>query len=210
MTDIRRVSLFSKLNPMLYKALETATAFAKLRGNAYVELVHWLHQLLKLQDNDVLRIVKRAGLNLDAVEQDLVRALDRLPHGATSISDISEHVDNAVERAWVYASLRFEATSIRGAYLLAGIVKTPGLRQVLDWVRQYVGIEFAWELRLVLKKQEARGMQLGSDHRLGWGSWLGTRLSDTDAGDMVFQPEALFSRSASAASVAAEVSSMAL
>jgi type VI secretion system protein VasG len=134
MTDIRRVSLFSKLNPMLYKALETATAFAKLRGNAYVELVHWLHQILQLQDSDLLRIVKRAGLNVDAVEQDLVRALDRLPHGATSISDISEHVDNAVERAWVYASLRFEATSIRGAYLLAGIVKTPGLRQVLSGI----------------------------------------------------------------------------
>ncbi len=134
MTDIRRVSLFSKLNPMLYKALETATAFAKLRGNAYVELVHWLHQILLLQDSDLLRIVKRAGLNLDAVEQDLVRALDRLPHGATSISDISEHVDSAVERAWVYASLRFEATSIRGAYLLAGIVKTPGLRQVLSGI----------------------------------------------------------------------------
>jgi len=134
MTDIRRVSLFSKLNPMLYKALETATAFAKLRGNAYVELVHWLHQILQLQDSDMLRIVKRAGLNLDAIEQDLVRALDRLPHGATSISDISEHVDNAVERAWVYASLRFEATSIRGAYLLAGIIKTPGLRQVLSGI----------------------------------------------------------------------------
>jgi type VI secretion system protein VasG len=134
MTDIRRVSLFSKLNPMLYKALETATAFAKLRGNAYVELVHWLHQILQLQDSDLRRIVRRAGLNLDAVEQDLVRALDRLPHGATSISDISEHVDNAVERAWVYASLRFEATSIRGAYLLAGIVKTPGLRQVLSGI----------------------------------------------------------------------------
>jgi type VI secretion system protein VasG len=134
MTDIRRVSLFSKLNPMLYKALETATAFAKLRGNAYVELVHWLHQILQLQDSDLRRIVKRAGLNLDALEQDVVRALDRLPHGATSISDISEHVDNAVERAWVYASLRFEATSIRGAYLLAGIVKTPGLRQVLSGI----------------------------------------------------------------------------
>jgi len=134
MTDIRRVSLFSKLNPMLYKALETATAFAKLRGNAYVELVHWLHQILQLQDSDMLRIIKRAGLNLDAVENDLVRALDRLPHGATSISDISEHVDNAVERAWVYASLRFEATSIRGAYLLAGIIKTPGLRQVLSGI----------------------------------------------------------------------------
>jgi len=96
--------------------------------------VHWLHQILQLQDSDMLRIIKRAGLNLDAVEQDLVRALDRLPHGATSISDISEHVDNAVERAWVYASLRFEATSIRGAYLLAGIIKTPGLRQVLSGI----------------------------------------------------------------------------
>jgi len=84
------------------------------------------------------------------------------------------------------------------------------LQQVVDWVRQYVGIEFAWELRLVLKKQEALGMQLGSDQRLGWGSWLGTRLSPTDAGDMLFQPEALYSRSASAASAVAEASSMAL
>ena len=84
------------------------------------------------------------------------------------------------------------------------------IRDRVDWVRQYVGIEFAWELRLVLKKEEARGMQLSGGQRLGWGSWLGTRLSDTDAGDMVFQPEALFSRSASAASVAAESSSLAL
>ncbi|MDQ0588647.1 type VI secretion system baseplate subunit TssG [Variovorax paradoxus] len=84
------------------------------------------------------------------------------------------------------------------------------LQQVVDWVRQYVGIEFAWELRLVLRKQEALGMQLGGDQRLGWGSWLGTRLAPTDAGDMLFQPEALYSRSASAASVAAEASSLAL
>jgi type VI secretion system protein ImpH len=81
------------------------------------------------------------------------------------------------------------------------------LQQVVDWVRQYVGIEFAWDLRLVLKKQDAHGMRLNSNQRLGWGSWLGTRLSDTDAGDMVFQPEALFSRSASAAPVAASASS---
>jgi type VI secretion system protein ImpH len=81
------------------------------------------------------------------------------------------------------------------------------LQQVVDWVRQYVGIEFAWDLRLVLKKQDAHGMRLNSNQRLGWGSWLGTRLSDTDAGDMVFQPEALFSRSALAAPVAAPASS---
>lgn len=74
------------------------------------------------------------------------------------------------------------------------------LQQVVDWVRQYVGIEFAWELRLVLRKEEAGGMQLNGGQRLGWGSWLGTRLSDTDAGDLVFAPEALHSRSAATAS----------
>jgi type VI secretion system protein ImpH len=83
------------------------------------------------------------------------------------------------------------------------------LQQMVDWVRQYVGIEFAWELRLVLKKQEARGMQLNSHQRLGWNSWLGTRLSDTDACDMVFQPEALSTRNASPAASAANASSMA-
>jgi type VI secretion system protein ImpH len=80
------------------------------------------------------------------------------------------------------------------------------LQQVVDWVRQYVGIEFAWELRLVLRKQEAHGMRLNSSQRLGWGSWLGTRLADTDAGDMVFQPEALSSRNHASAATAASSS----
>ena len=31
--------------------------FCKLRGNPYVELVHWLHQILQLQDSDLHRIV---------------------------------------------------------------------------------------------------------------------------------------------------------
>jgi len=84
------------------------------------------------------------------------------------------------------------------------------LQQVVDWVRQYVGIEFAWELRLVLRKDEAHGMRLGGSQPLGWGSWLGTRLADTDAGDMAFQPEALFSRSAPAATGAAVSSTQAL
>jgi type VI secretion system protein ImpH len=75
----------------------------------------------------------------------------------------------------------------------------PGSRrlgQVVDWVRQYIGVEFAWDLRLVLRRQEAGGMQLGGTQRLGWGSWLGTRTADTDAGDMLFRPEALFAKKA--------------
>ena len=48
MSEITRVSLFGKLNSLAYKAIESATVFCKLRGNPYVELVHWLNQILQL------------------------------------------------------------------------------------------------------------------------------------------------------------------
>ena len=32
--------------------------------------------------------------------------LDRLPRGSTSISDFSEHIEDAIERAWTYATLK--------------------------------------------------------------------------------------------------------
>ena len=65
MTEISRVSLFGKLNSVGYKAIESATVFCKMRGNPYVELVHWLHQILQLQDSDLHRIIKQFNLLLD-------------------------------------------------------------------------------------------------------------------------------------------------
>ena len=51
MAEISRADLFGKLNNLAYKAIESATVFCKLRGNPYVEMVHWLHQILQLQDS---------------------------------------------------------------------------------------------------------------------------------------------------------------
>ena len=61
MAEISRNALFGKLNPTTYRAIESATVFCKLRGNPYVELVHWLHQLLQLEDSDLHRIVRHFG-----------------------------------------------------------------------------------------------------------------------------------------------------
>lgn len=44
---ISRQALFGKLGVQLYRGIESATNFCKLRGNPFVELVHWLHQLLQ-------------------------------------------------------------------------------------------------------------------------------------------------------------------
>lgn len=131
MSEINRSDLFGKLNPLLYRSLEGATAFCKLRGNPYVELVHWLHQIMHEHDSDIQKIIRHFEIKTDDIERGIVAALDELPRGASSVSDLSEHIDNATERAWVYGSLKYGDARIRSAYLLLGILKTTGLKNVL-------------------------------------------------------------------------------
>ncbi|WP_153773320.1 type VI secretion system ATPase TssH [Pseudomonas sp. MNR3A] len=131
MGEISRAALFGKLNSVAYKAIEAATVFCKLRGNPYVELVHWLHQLLQLQDSDLHRIVRQFNVEPARLARDLTDSLDRLPRGSTSITDLSSQVEEAVERGWVYGSLMFGESQVRTGYLLVGILKTPSLRNAL-------------------------------------------------------------------------------
>src|SRR5262245_49598908 len=131
MSEINRAALFGKLNSLAYKAIEGATVFCKLRGNPYVELVHWLQQILQTPDSDIHRIVKRFELDPSRLAKDITDALDRLPRGATSISDLSSHVENAVERGWVYATLMYGDVQVRTGYLMVGMIKTPSLRNAL-------------------------------------------------------------------------------
>ncbi|WP_431257465.1 type VI secretion system ATPase TssH [Roseateles chitinivorans] len=131
MTEISRTSLFGKLNPLAYKAIEGATVFCKLRGNPYVELQHWLYQILNTPDSDLHRIVKHYGLDAAQLSTDLMASLDRLPRGATSVTDLSSWVENAVERGWVYGSLMFGDQQVRTGHLVLGLLKTASMRNVL-------------------------------------------------------------------------------
>jgi type VI secretion system protein VasG len=131
MAQISRGALFGKLNPLAYRAIESATVFCKMRGNPYVELVHWLHQILQLPDSDVHRIVRQFNLNPATLARDLTEALDRLPRGSTTITDLSSAVEEAVERGWVLATLMFGESQVRSGYLLAALVQTRALRHQL-------------------------------------------------------------------------------
>jgi type VI secretion system protein VasG len=131
MGDISRTALFGKLNSVAYKAVEGATVFCKLRGNPYVEVVHWIHQILQLQNSDVHAIVRTFNLDPARVARDVTEALDRLPRGATSISDLSPHIDDAVERAWVWATLKYGEVQVRMGHVVLAMLKTSSLRNVL-------------------------------------------------------------------------------
>ena len=132
MASISRAALFGKLNRIGYRAIESATVFCKMRGNPYVELVHWIHQVLQLQDSDLHRIIRQFNLEPSRLAADITESLDRLPRGSSTISDLSVHVEEAVERGWIFATLMFGEAQVRTGYLMLGIVDTRGLRNVLS------------------------------------------------------------------------------
>ncbi|WP_179401428.1 type VI secretion system ATPase TssH [Burkholderia guangdongensis] len=130
MAEIKRAALFGKLNKLGYRAIESANVFCKLRGNPYIELVHWFHQILQTQDSDLHRIIKHFGVDPAGLARDLTEALDRLPRGASSL-DIGSQVEEAVERGWVFGSLLFGESQVRTGHLIVGLLKTPSLRNAL-------------------------------------------------------------------------------
>ncbi|MGA2138358.1 MAG: type VI secretion system ATPase TssH [Verrucomicrobiia bacterium] len=139
MAEIKRSVLFGKLNSVAYKAVESATVFCKMRGNPYVELVHWIQQIFQLQDSDLHRIIRHFGVDGSRLAGDLTAALDRLPRGATSISDLSPHLEEAAERGWVFGTLLFGESQVRTGHLVVGILKTQGLRNVLLGISKELG-----------------------------------------------------------------------
>ncbi len=131
MSEINRVALFGKLNSVGYKSIESATVFCKMRGNPYVELAHWFHQILQLKDSDLLRIIKYFEIEPSHLARDLTETLDRLPRGSTSITDLSSHIEEAVERSWLYSTLLFGESQVRTGHLVVGILKTKRLSHSL-------------------------------------------------------------------------------
>src|SRR3989440_5271294 len=142
MAEIKRTALFGKLNSIGYKSIEGATIFCKMRGNPYVETVHWLHQLLQQQDSDVLRIIKHFGLDGSRVATDIVAALDRLPRGATAISDFSPQIESVLQQAYLYGTLLYGEYQVRSGYLIIAFLKTDSLHNnFLSLSREFAKIK---------------------------------------------------------------------
>src|SRR6185503_2225040 len=83
------------------------------------------------QDSDIHRAIRHFQIDPARLAKDVTESLDRLPRGSTSVSDLSSHVEEAVERGWVMATLMFKDPQVRTGYLAIGMLKTPSLRNAL-------------------------------------------------------------------------------
>ncbi|MCA1490717.1 type VI secretion system ATPase TssH [Ensifer sp. NBAIM29] len=136
--SFKRKELVGKLNPACLRAFKAAADAAKLRGNPYVELVHWIEQLTLVDRADFQLILRDAGVDLGRLAADMARAIDRLPYGATSIEEFSDHIFHAIQEAWSLASLQFGSEEVRGAFVLIACRKVP----VLDGLLSKISGEF--------------------------------------------------------------------
>jgi type VI secretion system protein ImpH len=64
-----------------------------------------------------------------------------------------------------------------------------GALELRDWVRGYLGIEFDWEVLLVLRRNQTSGVRLGGRARLGWTTWMTAAQPEQDRGDYSYAPE---------------------
>ncbi|MER8777839.1 type VI secretion system ATPase TssH [Mesorhizobium sp. M0977] len=130
--SFKRKELVGKLNPLGLRAFKAAADTAKLRGNPYVELVHFIEQLVLSDRSDVQMMIADAGLDASRLTADMTRAVDKLPYGATSIEEFSDHIFHAIQEAWNLATLEFGVEEVRSAYVLLACLKTPVLEGLLS------------------------------------------------------------------------------
>ena len=132
MSRLKRIHLFSRLNQTAYKSMESATVLCKTRGNPYVELVHLVNQIIMSENTDFHKIIEFFQLDSAKLSKDLVKSLDELPRGASSISDFSSSIEIAVKEALMIASLVFGKERIRTGHLMTALKQTPELSNKLN------------------------------------------------------------------------------
>jgi len=59
------------------------------------------------------------------------------------------------------------------------------LQRLKALVRNYIGDELAWDVNLILQREETPSTRLNGHFRLGWTSWIGKRQGAGDADDLI-------------------------
>ena len=131
MPVISREIIFGKLGDVGMRSLKGAHDFAKQRGDAFLEPVHWVALMLRSDGTDLPLVVDRLQLDRDRLLKDLERGLSGLRRASSSRIDFSGELEKSIERGWISASLLFGAARIRTGHVLHGMLEESGLKRLL-------------------------------------------------------------------------------
>ena len=142
--------------------------------------IQWLH----LAETDQTRLTSVASAGDGGRHRiELGTPSSRLGQGAIAGAKVPDAQHKFRLRIGAMSLVEFER------YLPGGI----RFMQVRDWVRNYIGVELAWDAQMVLKREDVPATRLGTYGQLGWTSWLGMaserRIRDAD--DVILDAERL-------------------
>lgn len=62
----------------------------------------------------------------------------------------------------------------------------PLVNELRDWIHQYLGIEYQWDVRILMRADAVPSMSLRGGVSLGYSTWLGIQPVPVPRGDLVF------------------------
>lgn len=117
--------LLRRLNPYSAKALEAAASLCQGRLTDEITVEHWLLKLIEAGDGDIPAIVRHYGIDVDALWDTLLAAIERLPRNLRGKPTLSVQAATVLQEAWLRAASDSEDVSIRSGHLLQAIVDAP-------------------------------------------------------------------------------------
>jgi type VI secretion system protein VasG len=120
--------LVARLAPSSRKSLERAVNACVLATHFAVELEHVMLELLRPPCQDWQAILRSYEIDPAAVEADLTKALAALPRGNSRTPSFRPLLAEAMQEAWMIASIGLGAVSVRSGALLLGILQRDACR----------------------------------------------------------------------------------
>jgi type VI secretion system protein VasG len=116
-------ALLEKLNEHCLQALESAAAFAGMRGHYEICIEHMVIKLLEKGNGDFDLVLRHFDINLDRMWQEMLDSLARLRAGNQSKPSFSPQLLEWFEKAWTASSLRDPQAKLRSGALLEALLE---------------------------------------------------------------------------------------
>jgi len=117
--------LLRRLNPHCAQALEAAASLCQTRLADEITVEHWLLKLIEAGDGDIPAILRHYTIDIDAVWDALLVAIDHLPRNLRGKPALAPQLAALLKDAWAHASSETDDTEIRSANLLQAITDAP-------------------------------------------------------------------------------------
>ncbi len=128
---IPRKNLYQKYNRFCYESLEFAVTRAKADGVPYVTPARFFAVLSRSPGNDIACCLAHFGRNALRAADDLDAWIRTKGRSGSEHIDLDPSLDDLSEQAWLWATLKYGAFSIRSGHVLVAALGYEELRAEL-------------------------------------------------------------------------------